>query len=167
MKGTRGFTLIELLVVISIIALLSAVIFAALDVARAKARDAQRKADLHDIQTAVELFKADNDGVPPGYGPGWWAYLNLPCAQPGPYTQLQPKYISVLPEDPSNPGPVTCSTNVDGYWYFYGRGRKFDGHNIVSGDSNDYVICSKLETGGISTGNVWNWSWKLNQCVGS
>jgi len=52
----RGFTLIELLVVISIIGILSSVVLASLNSARAKSRDARRVADLSQIRLALELY---------------------------------------------------------------------------------------------------------------
>jgi prepilin-type N-terminal cleavage/methylation domain-containing protein len=62
----KGFTLIELLVVIAIIAMLSSVVLAALSSARMKARDARRKADLTQIQIALNLYY-DAYGVYPPY----------------------------------------------------------------------------------------------------
>ena len=52
----RGFTLIELLVVISIISLLSSVVFSSLSSARTKARDAKNLASLKQLQTALALY---------------------------------------------------------------------------------------------------------------
>src|SRR3989338_3128827 len=51
-----GFTLIELLVVISIIGLLSSVVLASLNNARAKARDTRRIQDFKQISTALYLY---------------------------------------------------------------------------------------------------------------
>ncbi len=66
----KGFTLIELLVVLSIIALLSTVIFAALSTARKSARDAKRISEIREMQTALELYYADFAEYPDGDGLG-------------------------------------------------------------------------------------------------
>ncbi len=58
----RGFTLIELLVVISIIGLLSSVVLASLNQARAKAQISKVKQDFKQLQTAIELYKSDHNG---------------------------------------------------------------------------------------------------------
>ncbi len=55
-KKNKGFTLIELLVVISIISLLSSIVFASLNSARSKARDSKRRSELRQILTSMELY---------------------------------------------------------------------------------------------------------------
>ena len=60
-----GFTLVELLVVISIIGVLASVVFASINSARAKARDARRIADLRQIATALEFYYDANGQYPP------------------------------------------------------------------------------------------------------
>lgn len=52
----NGFTLIELLVVIAIIGILSSVVLASLNTARAKARDAKRLSDMKQMQIALEFY---------------------------------------------------------------------------------------------------------------
>lgn len=59
MMKTDGFTLIELLVVIAIIGSLSALLLPNYMGARERARDAQRKSDLKQIQKALEMYKQD------------------------------------------------------------------------------------------------------------
>jgi len=61
-KHSRGFTLIELLVVISIIGLLSSVVFASLQSARTRARDTKRIADLKQLDLAIRLYR-DNSST--------------------------------------------------------------------------------------------------------
>lgn len=61
----KGFTLIELLVVIAIIGSLSALLLPNYMGARERARDAQRKNDLKQIQKALEMYKQDQN--PPAY----------------------------------------------------------------------------------------------------
>jgi len=92
---SRGFTLIELLVVIAIIGILSSVVLASLNTARAKARDATRKSDLHEIQTALELYANDHDGSYPPQS-STIIYNDL--------TALAPTYIPSLPDDPVHSG---------------------------------------------------------------
>ncbi|KKR43653.1 hypothetical protein A2356_00890 [Candidatus Nomurabacteria bacterium RIFOXYB1_FULL_39_16] len=55
-NNKKGFTLIELLVVVAIIGLLASVVISSLNSARKKARDAQRKSDVHQLVIALELY---------------------------------------------------------------------------------------------------------------
>ncbi len=55
----RGFTLIELLVVLAIIGVLASFIMSNFIGIRQRARDSQRKSDVRQIQSALELYRAD------------------------------------------------------------------------------------------------------------
>lgn len=59
-SSQRGFTLIELLVVIAIIGILSSVVMASLNTARAKGADSKIQAELASIKTSAELYYGDN-----------------------------------------------------------------------------------------------------------
>lgn len=111
-SDTRGFTLIELLVVIAIIGMLSSVILASLNNARAKARDAKRTASIRQIQTALELYYDTN-----GYYVSS-ADVVLHTA----LTPLVPTYISALPIDPNTAAPFryyTASANPAPWYAMY------------------------------------------------
>ena len=64
-KKFNGFTLIELLVVIGIIGILASFLFANFVGIRQRARDGVRKNDLHQIQSALEMYRSDNQGSYP------------------------------------------------------------------------------------------------------
>lgn len=64
MKRNKGFTLVELLIVVAIIGILSTLLTANFIGVRQRARDAQRKADLRQIQSALELYRADQQSYP-------------------------------------------------------------------------------------------------------
>jgi prepilin-type N-terminal cleavage/methylation domain-containing protein len=107
---TAGFTLIELLVTISIIAILATILLANFNAARERGRDAQRKADLRNIQTALRLYYNDY-GAYPASGTGANLGKIVGCTQstpPGPFTceygyqwAIDGKTLmSTLPKDP-------------------------------------------------------------------
>ena len=95
----KGFTLIELLVVISIISLLASMIFASLNSARAKARDARRIADFKQIQTAL-AFYFDKYGKYPNETPvttnPWFDNFNSMAQQ-----LVTEGFLTSVPKDPS------------------------------------------------------------------
>jgi prepilin-type N-terminal cleavage/methylation domain-containing protein len=66
LQDAKGFTLIELLVVIAIIGILAVLIILNLSTARKKARDAQRKSNLSEMQVALENYNDDNSNYPTG-----------------------------------------------------------------------------------------------------
>ena len=65
MQRKRAFTLVEMLVVIVIVAILMSALISRLTSYLAKSRDMKRQADLRNIATAIEAYKADHGRVMP------------------------------------------------------------------------------------------------------
>ena len=124
-KTNKGFTIIELIVVIAIIAVLSAIVLTNVNGYQAKARDARRKADFHNLQTALELYRADHGDYPntfcasDDYGGVDRCWTNNATA--GNLANYLKSYLSVLPQDPSfnNRYSVSCGGNWFAYFYRY------------------------------------------------
>jgi prepilin-type N-terminal cleavage/methylation domain-containing protein len=91
----RGFTLIELIIVIAIIGLLAVIVLVALNTAKAKSRDASRKTTVHQIESALELYYADNASYPP-------SDFNAPESVGNLSTYIVPKYIPSISYDDTN-----------------------------------------------------------------
>ena len=120
MTARRGFTLIEMMVVIAVIGVLAATIIPSIQDVTMKARDARRKADLNNIQLALERFYEDNGYYPPS-NCGWdcneYRYsTNGPAWIPEIVPYLRGGSI---PRDPINNAAAPWSTG--NYSYTYGN----------------------------------------------
>ncbi len=121
MNNKKGFTLIEVLTVVAIIGLLSSIVLVGLSSFRSRGRDARRIADVHEVQTALELFHTKRSQYPDDAS---WANLEK---------QLKSEGIGVtkLPKDPSS--NRTGFTDQDQYGY------------KVFAEGQKYILRAKLE----------------------
>jgi prepilin-type N-terminal cleavage/methylation domain-containing protein len=108
-----GFTLIELLLVVSIIAILVAIALPNYIKIKDKAKEAETKANLHNIQLNVERFAVDHEGIYPNYligGDNEWMDITL-----GQDDELRPEFHDIPAEE--------CSDQLlrDGYVESYPR----------------------------------------------
>ena len=93
----KGFTLIELLVVLSILGILIGLTLFGIGGARESSRDAKRKADLQEIASGVEIYRADCNDYPSTLGTSLKGDGSpTSCA-------VSNTYISSVPEDPIDP----------------------------------------------------------------
>ena len=129
-NSKKGFTLIELLVIISIISLLSSIVFTALNGAKSKARDARRMSDLDSMKTALLLYSYDHDGQYPiisrwamseptssfdSDGSKWLALKQA----------LSP-FMSKLPNDPLGSGNTGPWTDGNYHYAYSSNGTVYD-----------------------------------------
>jgi prepilin-type N-terminal cleavage/methylation domain-containing protein len=153
----KGFTLIELLIVVIVIGVLSGLVISVINSGgfRSKARDSQRIADLKIIQTALELYFADNRNYPAS----GWIQINGTDALSG---ALESGYINSVPVDPlhsgSNNGP--CEDPAV-YRYNYRTESSTLGDNYVitaymeidsSNDGHEYSTINNFINGTITHG---------------
>lgn len=104
-RDGAGFTLIELLVVVGIIGLISTLAFVNLSSSGAKGRDAKRKSDIKNLQTALELYYDDHQQYPAA--PTNTRVSSMISGE----TDIQP-YISPIPADPVNIGSAGYRYNI-------------------------------------------------------
>ncbi len=128
----KGFTLIELLVVISIIAILVGLSIFGLQGARESSRDAKRKADLEQIRSGIEIYRADCSTYPVGSG-GVSGVLGSALTGDDSSTSCASTntYINQVPSDPISP----------------------NNYYVYDSSGTTYEICAALEQGNPSTVN--------------
>ena len=138
-KSSRGFTLIELLIVVAIIGILATLLMTNFIGVRQRARDAQRKSDLRQIQSALELYRSDNGGYPTTNGE-----YRLPnsvgvsaCPSAGSFTYSNTTYMKKVPCDSLG----TSYYNNGNYYYDSSDGVNYTLaaclENTNDGDTND------------------------------
>lgn len=118
-KSNKGFTLIELLVVIAIIGLLSTLAVVALNSARQKSRDSKRVADIKQVQTALELYFADQNGYPAS-PTGYLGETGAVALCSTGWTDTcgaNTTYMGLVPSAPTPADGTTCTTSNNPYDY--------------------------------------------------
>lgn len=139
----KGFTLIEMIVVVAIIGILTTIVLAALNQARAKARDADRYADLKQVQLALEIYR-DVHGEYPDTGGEWQSICNGDYTNSGAdgyIPNLAPQYIPVLPVEELSSGCPDQGA-VGGYIY------RSDGTDYKFAGDYTSEIGAQCKTGG-------------------
>lgn len=119
-----GFTLIELLVVMVILGILGSFVFANVFNGLPKARDAQRKSDLKQLQTALQLYYQDNNTYPDPTTTPHKCNSNNDACWPNLLGENNP-YIKTMPKDPLN-----------NHLYYYCRD---------TSDNSKYTLVANLE----------------------
>jgi prepilin-type N-terminal cleavage/methylation domain-containing protein len=123
----NGFTFIELIVSISVLAILVAIVIFAVNpfVQFQKGRDARRKADLNQIQKALEQYYQDHQSYPPSSGSPLYEITDTSTTPSiivpwGGTTPVWQKYIEVLPKDPDGSKQYQYKTDATGqmYWLY-------------------------------------------------
>jgi len=118
MKVRNGVTLVELLVVIAVIGILAGGVMTVINpVAQfQKARDAKRKADLSQIQKAIENFYQDNGKYPDVID---YKIKSLSAEEAVDWGTPWLPYMGALPKDPNTSKDyVYYSTNGQSYYLY-------------------------------------------------
>lgn len=141
-KNTKkAFTLIELLMVVSVIGILSSIVLTSISGATKKARDAERKSDLSQIQKALEIYQISHDGRYPSisgiYETSKGICNSVPCS--GNNWDQTSNLITNL-RDEEGIEIMIDPLNTSNYYYLY----KVD---CTGGICDSYQLQAKLEDG--------------------
>ncbi len=97
-RSERGFTLIEIMVVVTILAILIALVAPKMVGRTDQARRVSTKAQIKNIEGALQLYKLDN-GVYPSTEQGLEALVDLPTIGVIPKNWKEEGYLAKIPDD--------------------------------------------------------------------
>lgn len=112
MLKRKAFTLIEIIVIIVVVGILAGMITIGLQGARVKARDAQRKSDLHDLKVAIILSYPDD--ITSVKVKGTYTISTDATLVSGLSWLVSGHYIDVLPSDPKGTNQYEYMTSATG-----------------------------------------------------
>jgi prepilin-type N-terminal cleavage/methylation domain-containing protein len=129
-KYNSAFTLIEILISIMIIGILTGISLLSYTHSKSRARDTNRKEDLLNIQSAMEMYKSNNErnSYPPELN-------GILCDQTGAIADAGNTYLPKIPHDPS------CNFRK---YYYNALPDGCDGQNTIC---TDYFLGAGLESG--------------------
>jgi len=150
-KTVEGFTLVELMVAISIIGILSSIVYANFGEARKAARDDVRKTSIKELQLAIEFYKAQNDRYPAagcGVSAGSYAEASASCVDY--ISGLVPDFIPALPRDPN-------SEDTAGVGFMYRTDADGDDYKLMVKDAVEvkFTIAGDEYANGASDSNTY------------
>lgn len=119
-RSSFGFTLVELLITISIMGILAGLISGNFFTSLKKGRDARRKADLQNIQKALEAYYEDEKAYPTSI-----PSASNPFCETGTCDAGEKIYMQQIPKDPA------------GYQYYYTIGSDTSTYQLYSCIEND------------------------------
>lgn len=162
-----GFTLVELLIVISILGVLATIALVSFRGAQGRSRDAQRKSDLKQISTALNLYYSDYGKYPDSsngqiqacpYNSG--NGIGSTCTWgTGEFTDVRTVYFKALPKDPSSSNNYFYrSLSVDSVpnqgFQIYAKLENTQDQSCLGGDCGDHTdIPVGVTCGGSGTCN--------------
>lgn len=127
----KGFTLVEILVVISIISVLATVMLGSFRSSQARGRDTQRKSDLKQVSSALELYYSDYNKYPDTLTWG------------SEFTDYKTSYFKVLPKDPVSSQNYVyriVDSPANQKFQLFARLENSEDINCLSGDCNNPLI---------------------------
>lgn len=138
-RRQTGFTLLEILVSVSIIAVLTSILYLSFDDARNSSANKAMMTEFKEVQLALELYKAQNGSYPLpettgtcGSGALIITSTDSTCTLPF-ITGLVPGFIAGLPainESNNNNCEISYSTDSTGAWY------KLTADECIAGNQN-------------------------------
>lgn len=136
-QSVAGFTLIEVMVVVVILAVLATMVVPRVVDRPDDARIAKAKQDIQSIDSALKLYRLDNQ-VYPSTSQGLKALIEEPDGEPAPRNWRAGGYLDRLPEDPWGNEYQYLSPGEHGPFDLYSLGANGqlggDGVNAVIGN---------------------------------